>query len=316
MSFVRVLLLLAALAVPARAGTVGVVAIGDPDLQATLSMQLEGWLRTHGHQVGETLPADATGSLINCMVIDDEACARGVIDSRAKTESVVFAEARKPKTRASKATTLSVYWLVKGKAPVGMKRACEDCNDDLMKSTLDEMLRAVIGASELPRGRLSLHSKPEGVTVLLDNAQIGITPLEREVPAGEHTIVLMSNGRKVGERRVKIEPEVTAEITMTVTEPSDIMVVERPSRVVPGVALALGGTAIVVGAVLYLTSDKDDGTKPEYYDNRPVGIGVAAGGVALTALGAYLWIRAGSEQSTPIVAIERDGGYVGWARAF
>lgn len=308
------LLVVAALATRAQAGTVAVVVTGDSELQAGLERQLEGWLRGHGHKVGEPLPADARSSLINCMVIDDEACARGLVDSRAKSDSVVFAEIRKPRTRSSNATTLIVLWLVKNKEPVGMRRACEDCNPDLLDSTLNEVLTTVVGASQLARGVLELHSKPEGVTVMLDNENVGITPIERELPAGPHTIVLMAKGRKVGERKLDIQPEMTAEITMTVTIPKDV---ERPSKVLPGVILAVGGIALATGAVLYFTSDVDDGTKPTYKDSKPPGIGIAAGGVALAAIGTYLWFRTGgSSDSAPVAAVDQHGGFVGWARAF
>ncbi|HEY5952146.1 MAG TPA: PEGA domain-containing protein [Kofleriaceae bacterium] len=311
------LLLVAALGTRAHGGTVGVVVTGDPRLSATLSTQLETWLRTHGHTLGEALPPDAVSSLLNCMVIDDEGCARGIVDARAKTDSVVFGEVRAPRTRASNATTLIVYWLVKGKEPVGMRQACEDCTPELLQSTLDDMLNTVVGASGLARGRLVLSSKPAGLTVMLDNTNVGITPLERDVPAGPHTIVLMSRGRKVGERTLKIQPEVTAEITVPVRIPKDEPP-DRPSHVLPGFALAVGGAAIVAGAILYFTSDVDDGTKFTYYDNKPVGLGVAAGGVAVAALGAYLWFRTGARDSSPVVAIDihHQAGFFGWSRAF
>jgi len=307
------LLLVFALATRAHAGTVGVVVTGDSELQSGLARQLEGWLKSHGHTVGEALPADARSSLLNCMVIDDEACARGIVDSRAKSESVVFAEIRRPRTRSSNATTLIILWLVKGKEPVGMRRACEDCNPDLLDSTLDEVLTTVVGASELARGRLELHSKPEGVTVMLDNQNVGITPLERDIAAGSHTIVLMARGRKVGERKLKIQAEMTAEITMPVVIPPDD---GRPSKVLPGVILAVGGIAIATGAVLYFTSEVDDGMKPTYRDSKPPALGIAAGGVALAAIGTYLWFRTGSSDSAPVAAIDQHGGYIGWARAF
>ncbi|HEX5064219.1 MAG TPA: PEGA domain-containing protein [Kofleriaceae bacterium] len=307
------LLLVLALATPAHAGSVGIVVTGDSEMQDGLELQLEGWLKSHGHKVGAGLPDDAKSSLLNCMVIDDEACARGIVDSRSKSDSVVFAEIRKPRTRASNATTLIVLWLVKGKEPVGMRKSCEDCNPDLLDSMLDEVLTTVVGASELARGRLELHSKPEGVTVMLDNQNVGITPLEREVAAGSHTIVLMSKGRKVGERTLKLQPEMTAEITMPVVIPPDE---DRPSKVLPGVILAVGGIAIATGAVLYFTSEVDDGTKPMYRDSKPPAIGIAAGGVALAAIGTYLWFRTGTSDSTPVAAIDQHGGYIGWARAF
>lgn len=312
-----VLLFVTLLTRHALAGTVGVIVTGDSALQATLSRQLEGWLRSHGHTVGEALSPDATSSLLNCMVIDDEGCARGIVDAQAKSASIVFAEIRKPRTRASNATTLIVYWLVKGKEPVGMRRACEDCTEDLLSSTLAEMLTTVVGASELPRGRLVLASKPQqGMTVMLDNENVGLTPLERDVATGTHTIVLMWRGRKVGERTIRIQPEVTAEITVPVTLPADDTRGTR-SRVLPGLALAVGGTAIVAAALLYFTSDVDDGTKPRYRDDKPVGIGLAIGGVAVAAVGTVWWLRrGGSDDSQPVVAIDRDGGYLGWARAF
>src|SRR5678816_3117616 len=106
----RVLMLVICLAAAARAGTVTVVVTGDAELKATLDQQLQDWLREHGHTLGEAMPEDAVSSLLNCMVIDDEACARGVVDARAKSGSVVFSEIRKPHTRTSQATTLTVYW--------------------------------------------------------------------------------------------------------------------------------------------------------------------------------------------------------------
>ena len=35
-------------------------------------------------------------------------------------------------------------------------------------------------------------------------------------------------------------------------------VVHRPSRVLPGITLAVGGAGVVAGAILYFTSDVDD----------------------------------------------------------
>jgi hypothetical protein len=123
----------------------------------------------------------------------------------------------------------------------------------------------------------------------------------------------MSRGRKVGERTLNIQPDVTAEITIPVMLPREPI---PPSRLWPGIVLAAGGAAVVAGAILYFTSDVDDGSKPRYYDNRPVGIGVAAGGVALAAVGTYLWLRTGKRDSAPVVAVDAKGGMLGWARAF
>ena len=308
-----VLGLVLAAAAPARAGSVGIVVTGDSELQSTLGKEIEGWLRSHGHSVGDGLPADAASSLLNCMVIDDESCARDIVDARAKTDSVVYAEIRKPRTKSSNATALTIYWLVRGKEPVGMRRSCEACNPGLLRSALDEVLRTVVGASQLERGTLTVHSRPEGANVMLDNEEVGITPIVRELPVGSHRIVLMKNGRKAGERTIKIHPQVAAEITMPIAitaEPG-----RSPSRVGPAVLLGLGGVAVIAGAVLYITSETDDGSQPYYRETRPAGIGFAAGGLLLAGIGTWLLVRSGSD-SAPVVALDRHGGMLGWARAF
>lgn len=323
MTAARLLVLCIVLAAgTARASSVTVVASGDADLQATLAQQVEGWLRGHGHTIGAALSAEATNTLLNCMVMDDQGCARGVVEAQAKTDAVLVAQAIK--SRTTDATVLTVTWFLKGKEPIGMRRACEECTRDLMRSTVEEMLGMVLGASKLERGRLSLRSTPEGLTVLLDNENIGVTPLEREVPAGPHTIVLVHRGQRVGERTLKIHPDVTAEITIPVTLPADdagddgdARGTSGGSRVLPGIALGLGATALASGVVLYFTSEVDDGTKPTYRDTKPLGIGLAAGGVVVAGIGAWLWVRAGRRtDSAPIANISTQGGYVGWSRAF
>ncbi|NVB77438.1 MAG: PEGA domain-containing protein [Kofleriaceae bacterium] len=316
MRFLGVILALAVLAAPARAGTVGVVVSGDVDLQPELAKQLEAWLRGHGHTIGPSLPTEAVNTLLNCMLIDDQGCARGVVEARAKTDAILYGQIAKSRTEKT-STIVTLNWIQKGKDPVGMRRTCESCTKDLMASMLDEVLGMVVSASAVERGRLAVHSRPEGMTVLLDNENIGATPLEREVPAGHHTIVLMRNGKKVGERSLKIHSEVTAEITIPVTIPDEPVAPPQPSRVLPGLAFGLGSAALVAGGVLYFTSETDDGTQLYYRDTRLLGAGVAAGGLVLTGIGTWLWLRRGPRDSAvPVAAIGPHGASIGVSCAF
>jgi hypothetical protein len=306
------------LAAPAHAGTVGIVVTGDQDLQPQLSKQLDNWLRGHGHQVADAMPTDAVTSLLNCMEIDDQGCAQGVVAARAKADAVVYGQAAK--SRTSKSTILTIYWLYKDKEPVGMRRACEDCKPDIMRGIVEEMLGLVTQVSAEKRGRVAVSTKPEGLQVMVDNENIGITPVERDLAVGTHTIVIMSRGRKVGERTLKVQPDVTAEITIPVAMPKDEVVVverDRPSKVLPVVVLGLGVAAIGGGAALYFTSEEDTGEKLYYRDTKLAGIGTAAGGVVLTALGTWLWIRArGADDSAPVATLDAHGGTIGWSCAF
>src|SRR5690348_10645814 len=90
----RTLLVLAILlaTAPAHADEVGVVVTGEATLQPPLAASLEGWLREHGHKlVSSPLEADAINALIDCFVLEDLGCARGVIERRSKSQTIVFA---------------------------------------------------------------------------------------------------------------------------------------------------------------------------------------------------------------------------------
>jgi hypothetical protein len=317
---VRLLVLLATmvLAVPrAHAGSVTVVTTGDANLQGSLAPAIESWLRGHGHTIGTPLTSESISTLLNCMVMDDQGCARGVVEAQAKSDALLFVQAMK--SRSNNATVLNVYWFIKGKEPIGMRRACEECTDDLMRSTLEEIMGMVIGASEAKHGRLSVASDPSGLTVLIDNERIGVTPLEREVAAGTHTVVLMHRGQRVGERTLKIQADVMAEIKIPVVLPAEGAQGGGRSPLAGGLVMGLGGAALAAGIVLYVTSEEDTGEKLYYRDTKKLGIGVAAGGAVIAGLGVWLWLRArGSDEtaSAPVVSLTSQGGMVGWSRAF
>jgi hypothetical protein len=251
--------------------------------------------------------------------MDDQGCARGVVEAQAKGDAVLFVQAMK--SRSSSATVLIVTWFIKGKEPVGMRRACEDCTHDLMISTLEQILGMVIGASAAQRGRLEVSSDPAGLTVLLDNENVGVTPLERDVAIGQHTVALMHRGQRVGEKVVKIHADVTAEIKIPVVIPEE----KSPaggggsSPLLGGLVMGLGGAGLAAGIALYVTSEEDTGEKLYYRYTKTLGIGVAAGGAVMAGLGFWLWMRArGSDESSsaPVVSLTSQGGVIGWTGAF
>jgi hypothetical protein len=130
----------------------------------------------------------------------------------------------------------------------------------------------------------------------------------------------MHRGKRVGERAITIQPEAEAEITIPVVIPPDTTVtVEKNAHphLVPGLILSTGIAAIGTGVTLYLTSEKDTGRKLYYRETRPLGMGVALGGVAFTALGAILWHHAsGDDDSAPVAHLDSHGGTIGWSHAF
>ena len=75
-----------------------------------LAGQLDTWLRQHGYNlVSAPLPPDAINTLIDCFVIEDEGCARKVVEKRAKSKSVVFARVEVQQTAQSERTVTLTY---------------------------------------------------------------------------------------------------------------------------------------------------------------------------------------------------------------
>src|SRR5882757_11422887 len=79
---------------PARAGgDVGVIITGEGTMQPQLTAQIESWLSQHGHiLVPSPLPPDAISTLTDCFVLDNQACARDLVEKRSKSTSLVFAK--------------------------------------------------------------------------------------------------------------------------------------------------------------------------------------------------------------------------------
>jgi hypothetical protein len=294
------------------AAGVGVIVTGEPALQASVLTQVQGWLQERGYElVAAPFEPAAANTFTDCFIIEDMACARGVFESRARPDNVVLVRVSLEPGDA-RDVVLTAYWLVKGHDAAVGARTCPACDDVALHRTIAEMLDALVEDSGLRKGRLVLDSKPSGLIVVIDGTKVGATPIARDVPPGSREIVLLYGGRAVARRTLEIEAGASAELVMT----ARLEDAQPRSRVLPGLALGLGVAAIGAGAALYLTSETDDGSKLYYRETRPLGLGLAAGGTVLTAVGAWLWIRSGSRHAAPIASIGPTGGIVGWARAF
>lgn len=305
--------LLSLAAVTARADdTVGVVVTGEGNIQPVLVAYLETWLRAHGHDlVSAPLPPEAINALIDCFVIEEQACARQVVEKRAKSKAVVFAQATVASgAGADRTVTLTAYWIAKGKDAVAERRACERCTDAAMRTTADELMTALAGAGA---SRLKLTSSPTGARVLVDGKPIGQTPLERNLALGNHKLVLELPGRPAETRKVtakKGEP-LTLDVTFAPEPP-------KPNRVPAYLTLA---GAVVLGAAggYLLKIDEDvptDSTDPTYRDTAPAGVALAAAGGVALGVGVYLLVRKPSRRAAPTVSLVPGGGVLGWAGRF
>jgi hypothetical protein len=307
--------ILALAAVPARAdGGVGVVVTGEATMQPQLVAQLETWLRAHGHDlVSAPLPPDAINALIDCFVIEDLACAQRVIEKRAKSDAVVFAQVNVTSgaTALDRTVTLVAYWLNKGSHVVHERRVCERCTDVTMRGSADELMKALAAAGS-NRGQVKLTSSPPGARVTVGGKEIGRTPLDYSLPPGKHRLVFELEGRSAETRRVSIEraETVTVDVMFGAAPP--------PGRGLAYTALA-GGVALALAGGVLIGIDEDvptDSSDPEYLDTAPAGVALAAAGAAAIGVGVYLLVRKPRARSAPAVSLVSGGGVIGWTGRF
>lgn len=313
--------MLALAAAPARGDdSVGVVVTGEAMMQPQLTAQLETWLRMHGHELVSTpLPPEAVSALIDCFVLEDQGCARKVVEQRAKADSIVFAQVNVTSTEAApeRAVTLTAHWLDKGKTARSERRTCERCTDVSMRKAADELMAALTG-DDGPRGRVKLRSRPDGATVSIGGQPIGETPLAHRLPPGMHELVFELEGRPAEKRIVTIDKGQVR--TVTVAFPSPPL----SSRQKLGIGAIAGGVALGIGGALLITvlDGDDDPTitmdpgKRYYYDTAPAGVALAASGALVVGAGVYLLVTKPSRRSVPTAAVVPGGGVVGWAGRF
>jgi hypothetical protein len=318
-SAVLVLGALLALAAPARAGSdVGVVVAGETWMQPQLTAQMEAWLSQRGRTiVSAALSPEQLNSLGDCFVMGDPACARTLIEKSAAPTAVLYARVD-AKANGSEAPdlTLTAYWFDKGHDPVGDRATCARCTDATLRSTADDLLKKLVGGSD--PGHVHLKSAPPGATITIDGQPIGITPLDWDLPPGKHSIQMAKTGHLPGARDIVVVSNKSDLVVLTLpaVEGAEDDRPGGPSRILPLSLMIGGGAALVTGAALIVFSPKADGKEQYYYPTWKPGIGVAAGGAAVAAVGAWLWFRSSGASSTPTAAITRDAAYVGWLGQF
>jgi len=322
----RALIVIVALLVPGVAHankSVGLIVTGEV-LKVPTQTQAEKWLRDHDRiVVTNALPADALKTLLDCFVIDDPKCSRGVVDKRATTDNLITIRIDIV-SKKDKDIRLSIDWFVKGRNPVSSRRTCEDCTEALLRTTIDAMLLDLAKTSPGFMGRIKVVSETPGISVVLDNETIGVTPVERDVSAGPHKARLVLDGRMGAEKDIKIEAGSLSEVKLDAPPAGGIIEgpgePHRNSRVLPIVAMGVGAAAIATGAVLafkvHKEPDPNDTDTKHYKDYKTPGyITMGAGGVI--AIAGVIWFFATGSSSGPTVGATASGdATIGWTGRF
>jgi PEGA domain len=313
------LALLLALSSPARAGSdVGVIVTGEASMQPQLAAQIESWLSQHGHTlVPSPLPPEAVSALIDCFVIEDQGCARGIIEKQAKSTSMVYVRLdTKSSSNGARDVTLTAYWFDKGHDAISQRKTCQRCTDQAMRTTADEIMKKLVGGSAV--GHVKLKSVPPGARITIDGQAIGVTPLDWDLPPGKHTILMDKAPLQPASRDIVVASDKTELLTMELTPPVRDDGGGSLPRFVPIGLLAAGGALLVTGTVmLAIDEDPVPSSPPTIHNTGPTGAVLAITGVVAGGVGAYLlWFRSPRKTSTPVAAVTRDTAYIGWLGRF
>ncbi len=298
----------------ARAEEVGVVVTGEATMQPQLVAQIEGWLKKHGHQlVPAPLSPDAVNTLIDCFVIEDEGCARRVIEKRAKAKAVVYARVDiQPGGDLEKTVTVLAYWFEKGQPAVAERRFCERCNEPSLRKTTDELMIALdaVGHND-SKASLKLTTTPSGARIVIDGKPAGVTPFDQGIAPGPHEVTVELEGRDSETRFVTIKPG----------EPTtlDVPLVAKASskKWMPLATMGAGVLLLVTGSVMFaIDQDKGPDQPPEIRNTAPAGVAIGVAGIAVATAG-YFWYRSTTKhESAPVAAITHEGAYIGWLGRF
>jgi hypothetical protein len=172
-------------------------------------------------------------------------------------------------------------------------------------------LRTKLEALMVGPARLTVRSTPVGAYVSLDGKEIGQTPLEREVPGGQHTLRLRHRGHIAAERTVTLVPEIAETVDVTLIRAAATF----PYAAVGWTALATGLAAIGAGAALVAIDGRQIscsaaqqdafGHCPKVRNTRALGAALAGVGAALaTGGGLFLWLasdRGGGERRVAVL---------------
>jgi hypothetical protein len=320
---VRVLVLFVVLLIPqlGRAGVDVVVAGNARPVSTAINTSATTWLSKHNFDVTKSLPSGSVVALSNCLSLPDMKCARALVEARNLTSSVLALVSQASGAAARRTIELSAYWIDKGHDVISLQRTCDACTDERMAQALDAMMTDLAKLVPAMQGRVKISSTPPGVLARVDDDVLGMTPVEKELTAGPHELVLMRDSTVLANRHVDVAPAKTVEVDVPVAPAPAPPVapppvpVEHRSQAIPIAIVVTGVAAIATGALLYKYGGPT-GDNYMYRDLRTPGIGVAAGGCAISIVGVILLARGGIVTASPTIALGHKEVFAGWSRSF
>ena len=246
----------------ARADGVGVVVTGDASIQPQLAAQMEDWLRQHGHVlVAAPLRPDALGTLIDCFVIEDLACARKVVEAEAGAPPrVMFAKAELVVNGSARDITITAYWFSRGSEPMAARRTCAACTDTKIHATIDEVMSTLAGKARADVGTLELAISPPGAVIRIDGKAASAGDA---LPIGDHTVEISAIGYASERHTVTIKGGDRVALRVS-------LAAETHRNKLPLVGIGVGVALFATGITLIVTSEEEPVRSRSFATRWPV----------------------------------------------
>jgi hypothetical protein len=203
-------------------------------------------------------------------------------------------------------------------------RNCEMCNEDALRRTVSDVSRDLLqrAAARSGRTRLTIHTRPRGARLMLDSKPIPNTEAPLPTYPGKHTLVIQLEGHEPATREIVAVEGATTDTAVDLIAVRGAPVVDRtphPSRFLPGLAIGIGGAAIISGTVL-IVLDQDPDPKgpqqPRFYDTAQFGVATLAAGFVIAATGVYFLMRPHATSTATLAPLPGGGAAIGWAGRF
>jgi len=198
------------------------------------------------------------------------------------------------------------------------QRFCEQCADDRLVDASTELVQQILRDVAVRSGRtvIAIRSNPTRAKITLDATPMGVTDASYGTYPGKHTVVLELDGYATETRELVVEEGKTADLSLTLrpTDPGPKKTADRPSRLIPGAALA-GGTLLLAFSGYALYQGARDDAKFTYDHATPVAIVSGVLGLGAIGTGLYLLWR-GSDSSAPAMTVSARSATAGWAWRF